>query len=111
MPSRICCCTIGYCADVSERAATAATAAAPPRTNEEIRIETPCFYLTGTEPIGMCVTHALMHRPRPLREAMVRTQMAYTNVNANHSQYWASLSLIARGNKYERTQSLMAAGS
>src|ERR1700758_1240450 len=52
MPPWICCLPIGYSAAEADSAATAATAAAPPRTKEEIRIETPCFYQTGIDFIG-----------------------------------------------------------
>jgi hypothetical protein len=44
------------------------------------------------------------------RQAIDRAQIAYKTLNANHSQYWASLSLIARENKYERSQILVATG-
>ncbi|OAJ61520.1 hypothetical protein A6V36_24435 [Paraburkholderia ginsengiterrae] len=50
-----------------------------------------------------------------LSTAIVRRRIAQVlqlmNVNANHSQYWLSLSLIARENKFERLQSLVPAGT
>ncbi|WP_147440676.1 hypothetical protein [Paraburkholderia sp. RAU2J] len=45
------------------------------------------------------------------RQAIDRPVQSPTKtLNANHSQYWASLSLIARENKYRRSQSLVAKG-
>src|ERR1700735_1589645 len=101
---------MGYSAAVAESAATAATAAAPPRTNEEIRIETPCFYQTGIDHWNgaLCMPCQRSHRPLTGRSAGSKPHPRI--LNANHSQYWASLSLIARENKSGHRQNPVATG-
>src|SRR5579864_8364014 len=109
------CLPIGYSAADTDSAATAVATAAPPRRKDEIRIETPLFLSAETMKTQ---TEGRFVRPPFSRnsDAMVKAPIwksnlkAIENVNANHSQYLASLSSFRVENKCEYLRNLTPHG-